>query len=174
LTGLTENYIQGDKTIADIFVKLGVKTSFLSNSVLLTKKPIQCVVMMEEFFHTPDLFPPAMAACVGLNIPFHFTGLQNLVIKESDRVSAMISELAKFGYYFDYNKGESSLVYDGNKGKLSDEVVTCNSHDDHRIVMSLAPMALVHHGIKISDAFCVGKSYPEFFDDIKRVGFSIE
>ena len=174
LTGLTEDYIQGDKTIADIFDKLGVKTSFLTNSVLLTKKSIQCVVMTENFFLTPDLFPSVMAACIGLNIPFHFTGLQNLIIKESDRVSAMISELAKFGYYFDYDKDESSLIYDGNKGKLSDEVVTCNSHDDHRIAMSLAPMSLIHCGIKISNAFCVSKSYPNYFDDLKKAGFSID
>jgi 3-phosphoshikimate 1-carboxyvinyltransferase len=174
LLGLTQDYIQGDKAIADIFDKLGVKTSFLANSVLLTKKEMHGVVLTNDFFLTPDLFPPVMAGCVGLNIPFHLTGLQNLVIKESDRVMAMITELAKFGYYFDYDKGEGSLVYDGNKGKLSDEVVICDSHVDHRIAMSLAPMALIHGKVDLTNSECVSKSYPAYFGDLIKAGFSIE
>ncbi|MEI6851637.1 MAG: 3-phosphoshikimate 1-carboxyvinyltransferase [Bacteroidota bacterium] len=173
LKGLSRNSLQGDAIVADIYDKLGVKTSYLDDSVLLSRKESQSMVITHDFFLTPDLFPPVMATCAGLKIPFRFTGLQNLVIKESDRVSAMISELAKFGYYFNYDKQESSLVYDGNKGSFDDAEVVCDSHNDHRIAMSLAPMAMIHCRVNLNDSECVSKSYPSYFDDLKKAGFRI-
>jgi 3-phosphoshikimate 1-carboxyvinyltransferase len=115
-----------------------------------------------------------MAACTALNIPFRFTGLQNLVIKESDRVSAMVTELSKFGYYFNYEPETAVMVYDGNKGALPETDIICDSHNDHRIAMSLAPMALLSCGINLTGSNCVSKSYPRYFEDLKTAGFTIE
>ncbi len=173
LIGLSNDALQGDALVAGIYDKLGVKTSFLTDSVLLTHKETRAVVLINDFLQTPDLFPPVMATCAGLNIPFRFTGLKNLAIKESDRVKAMTAELAKFGYYFNYDKKEGSLVYDGNKGNFTDADVICHSHNDHRIAMSLAPMAMIHCRVNLSGAECVSKSYPAYFDDLMKAGFRI-
>jgi len=174
LPGLKQESLQGDAIVAQIFDKLGVRTSYLSDSVLLTKKETSCVVLSYDFLSTPDLFPAVMATCAGLNIPFRFTGLKNLAIKESDRDLAMINELAKFGYYFNYEKEEGSLVYDGNRGNYPDKEINCNSYNDHRIAMSLAPMSLLHFKIDMEGHECVSKSYPGYFEDLKKAGFSIE
>ena len=173
LSGLPKDNLQGDAIVADIYDKLGVKTSYLADSILLTRKENRAMVLTNDFFLTPDLFPPVMATCAGLKIPFRFTGLQNLVIKESDRVLAMITELAKFGYYFNYDKQEGSLVYDGNKGNYDDAEVVCDSHNDHRIAMSLAPMAMIHCRVNLNDSECVSKSYPAYFDDLQKAGFKV-
>lgn len=174
LKGLTNNSLQGDSVVAIIFDKLGVKTSFLPDSVLLTNKPKSIIVFTHDFFNTPDLFPPILATCTALNVPFRFTGLQNLVIKESDRISAMITELAKFGYYFNYDQETATMDYDGNKGTLRETDILCDSHNDHRIAMSLAPMALLSCGINLTGSECVSKSYPGYFADLKTAGFVID
>lgn len=173
LRGTMQDSLQGDVAVAPIFDKLGVKTSYLGNSTLLTKKELSAVAVTYDFFTTPDLFPPVMATCVAMNLPFHFTGLQNLIVKESDRVFSMISEMAKFGYYFDYNKAEGSLVYDGNPGTEAETPLVCDTHQDHRIAMALAPFSLISKGVSLNETACVSKSYPSYFTDLKKAGFLI-
>jgi 3-phosphoshikimate 1-carboxyvinyltransferase len=174
LIGLKQYSLQGDASVAGLFDKLGVRTSFLPDSVLLTKKETPAVVLIKDFFHTPDLFPPAVSTCAGLNIPFRFTGLKNLLIKESDRVLSMVTELAKFGYYFNYDKDADVLVYDGNKGAFPDADINCNSYNDHRIAMSLAPMSLLNCTVNLTDSECISKSYPDYYNDLSKAGFSIK
>jgi 3-phosphoshikimate 1-carboxyvinyltransferase len=175
LMGLTKDSLQGDSIVAEIFEKLGVHSSFQQNSVLLTKNEKDLPKEFTfDFFHYPDLFPPVMAACAGLNIPFHFTGLQNLKIKESDRVASMIEELEKFGFTFDYSSESGLLTFKGDKGKsLEIKEIRCNSHNDHRIAMSLAPLSLLNVPVTIEDSDCVAKSYPSYFSDLITAGFKI-
>jgi len=170
LIGLKEHSLQGDAVIADVFNKLGVQTTVLPGSIKLTKCPMESGLPEFDFFENPDMFPAVIATCAGLGISCRFTGLQNLAIKESDRVTAMITELEKFGYRFMRDVDGSLMSEDSNQLKIT-QTINCNSYNDHRIVMALSPLSLKGFTLNIDNASCVAKSYPSYFEDIKNAGF---
>lgn len=170
LRGLNEHSLQGDAVIADVFSKLGVQTTVLPDAIKLTKCHVESGLQEFDFFENPDMFPAVIATCAALGVSCRFTGLQNLDIKESDRVTAMLTELEKFGYHFSRDVDGSLMSEKSNQLKIS-QIVNCNSYNDHRIAMALSPLSLKGFNINISDASCVAKSYPSFFEDIKNAGF---
>ncbi len=172
LFGLTKDSLQGDSAVAEFFRKLGVQTSYLSDSIKLTKCYEKVNSLDLDFFDVPDMFPAVMATCAALNISCRFTGIQNLTLKESDRVRAMATELEKFGYFFKWDK-KDVLVSENNCKPDVVKNIFCNTYNDHRIAMSLAPLSLLGFNLSLDNASCVAKSYPTYFDDLQNAGFDI-
>lgn len=112
---------------------------------------------------------PILFVAAGLFNGARFKNFERLVLKESDRIDDCLVELKKFGY--NYYLKDGYLVID--KANISSPKETLNTHEDHRIVMSLAVLCLLYGGT-INDIDCVDKSYPEFFNDIIKAGASIE
>ncbi len=106
-----------------------------------------------------------------LGIPFNFTGLHTLAIKETDRVAALKNELTKLGIMLD-DSIPGTLRWDGRRVRIT-EMPVFDTYNDHRMAMSLAPIALYIPGIIIRDAEVVTKSYPGFWQDLSSAGFSI-
>ena len=136
--------LQGDSIIAEWMQSFGVYTTPCDDGIILTKMPFERKPLSFDFTNHPDLYPTMVATCSGLNIEASFTGLDNLVLKESDRVEAMHQELAKLG-----------------NGPLH----FC-AHNDHRIVMALAPLAMRYGSVSFDHPEVVGKSYPGFWKDV--------
>ncbi len=134
---------QGDAIIAEWMTQLGVGTFVDGNDLILRKIPFEKRSLSFDFFDHPDLFPTLAATCAGLHVETCFTGLDNLHLKESDRVEAMQQELAKLG---------------------SHPIRFC-AHGDHRIVMALAPLSLLVGDIGFDHPEVVEKSYPAFWRD---------
>jgi 3-phosphoshikimate 1-carboxyvinyltransferase len=109
-------------------------------------------------------------ACAALNINATITGLQNLNIKESNRLLAIITELNKFGYNAINNENtifiKSVETIDYNKK------VEINTYKDHRIAMAFTPLAILFSNIFIDEIDVVSKSYPDFFNEINKVGIT--
>ena len=106
-----------------------------------------------------------------MNIPFSFSGLQNLRIKETDRLAAMKQELATFGYDIDVLNGNTLCWTGKTLDTNSDyEIFT---HEDHRMAMSLAPLAILTNKLTINDPHVVSKSYPNFWNELKQAGATI-
>ena len=135
--------IQGDSIIAEWMQQLGVGTFIEDDALVLRKIPYEKRTLSFDFSQHPDLYPTLAATCAGLQIDAHFTGLQNLTHKESNRVEAMEAELAK----------------------LSHRPVRFCSHNDHRIVMALAPLSMLVGNVSFDQPEVVGKSYPGFWED---------
>ena len=95
-------------------------------------------------------------------------GTKRLRIKESDRGQAMKKELLKFGIEAEIY--DNHIVVKGGVLKKPEE--TLNPHNDHRIAMTLALLASVTGG-EIENAQCVNKSYPAFWEDIKKLGIKV-
>ena len=173
LSGLTPDSLQGDSSIVGLFEKLGVETTFTPEGVTLTKK--KCTIdgpLIFDFIAMPDIAQTAVVACVMLGIKFRFTGLQTLKIKETDRLNALKTELQKFGYLIDIHN-ENSIEWNGEKCEAEISPVV-STYEDHRMAMAFAPISLcTDNGIKISDPEVVSKSYPAFWDDLKKTGFVI-
>ncbi len=172
LLGLFENSLQGDAAGAQLFRKLGVDTIYTDNGVKLNYTGNVTDRLEYDFVNEPDLAQTFVVVCAALDIPFRFTGLQTLKIKETDRIEALKIELRKFGYLLtDYDN--SILEWNGEKA-APEELPVIATYEDHRMAMAFAPLSLMYpQGIYIADPEVVSKSYPAFWDDLKVAGFII-
>ncbi|MDR1601814.1 MAG: 3-phosphoshikimate 1-carboxyvinyltransferase [Tannerella sp.] len=174
LNGLSADSLQGDAAIAPLFDRLGVETVYTPKGVLLRR--IQRAQLQEtvcDFTDIPDMAQTFAVTCATLGIPFSFSGLQSLKIKETDRLTALCTELRKFGYRVEERDG-SILTWDGSRGEAESAPVVA-TYEDHRMAMAFAPMAMCFaDGIRMTDIEVVSKSYPGFWDDLRQAGFSVE
>ncbi len=169
LNALHQSSHQADEVVTVLTQKWGITSSSSKNGIRLKKK----IATKPSFFtfnfsDCPDLAPTLIVACAALEIPFHGTGLDSLHIKESDRLHALQNELKKIGIKFIPSKNKWIT-----RGKLKlKKSITFDSHQDHRIAMALAPLALLG-SIRIKNPSVVTKSYPHFWKDLKKAGFKI-
>lgn len=112
----------------------------------------------------PDL-GPILFTLAAANHGARFVGTKRLRIKESDRAAVMAEELSKFGAHLEIFDNEVIV----HKTELHEPSELLYGHNDHRIVMSLAVLAS-RYGGEIDGCEAVKKSYPEFFEHIKRLG----
>lgn len=175
LENLLLDSLQGDVNIASWFEQFGVTSIQKTEGVLLTKsKNRQPDKLVLDFIENPDVAQTMACLCVAKNIPFHFSGLKTLKIKETDRIAALQNELAKFGIPItEPEHGE--LAWDGTVDmEQQEENPIIRTYHDHRMALAFAPMALAGYNMQIDDPMVVTKSYPGFWEDLKQVGFSIK
>ena len=173
LTGLWPDSLQGDASIAGLFDRLGVRTSFTPSGLTLTKKPVTVdSPLVFDFTSMPDMAQTVAVTCAMLHIPFRFTGLQSLKIKETDRLLALQTELQKLGYLL-HIQNDNTLTWNGERCEAETAPVIA-TYEDHRMAMAFAPASFrMEHGIRIADAHVVSKSYPSFWNDLKTANFLI-
>ena len=171
LAGLKKESLQGDANIINLFADLGVFTNFVEDGIVLTKKNIVRGKFFHNFINEPDLAQTFAVACCLLNIPFFFSGLQTLKIKETDRIVALINELNKLGYVLRETEN-GILEWDGERC-LTDETIVIDTYDDHRMAMAFAPASIVFKNMYINHPEVVAKSYPSFWDDLQQSGFKL-
>ena len=116
----------------------------------------------------PDLAPILFTVASALH-GGKFTATKRLKIKESDRAVVMAAELAKFGARIEVFDDCVEIA----PAKLHSPTENLLSHNDHRVVMSLATLASVYGGV-IERAEAVKKSYPGYFEDITSLGINIK
>nr|WP_321486899.1 3-phosphoshikimate 1-carboxyvinyltransferase [uncultured Draconibacterium sp.] len=175
LENLLLDSLQGDVNITSWFEQFGVTSIQKEKGVLLTKsKNRQPDKLVLDFIENPDVAQTMACLCVAKNIPFHFSGLKTLKIKETDRIAALQNELGKFGIPItEPEHGE--LAWDGSVDmEQQEENPIIRTYHDHRMALAFAPMALAGYNMQIDDPMVVTKSYPGFWEDLKQVGFSIK
>lgn len=172
LEGLFQNSMQGDSKVAELFLDLGIDTRFVDGGVVLTKTKRYTKKMFHNFVDEPDLAQTFAVTCCLENIPFMFTGLQSLRIKETDRIAALKQELRKLGYVL-RDTEDSILEWDGER-VVPVENPVIKTYEDHRMAMAFAPAAIKFDNLIIDTPGVVSKSYPHFWDDLKKVGFEIK
>ncbi len=173
LLGLFKNSLQGDAAGAKLFAQLGVGTVFTNRGVQLKHNGNVAKKLIYDFVNEPDLAQTFVVTCVLLNIPFRFTGLQSLKIKETDRIEALKTELRKLGYLLT-DSNDSILEWNGERCEPDADPVIA-TYEDHRMAMAFAPAALVlPQGIQIADPGVVTKSYPGYWDDLQKAGFTVK
>lgn len=172
LDGLRKNSFQGDSGLIPVFEKLGVKTQLSKRGMFIEKIPTDCKKLKFDFNQMPDLAQTfAVCACLK-DIPFHFTGLETLKIKETDRIFALIKELGKLGYVLS-EPAQGELTWNGER-KEEEENVVIDTYHDHRMALAFAPVAIIRPNIVIDSPDVVNKSYPNFWAQLKNLGFTIE
>ncbi len=171
LVGLKKNSLQGDAEIAKIMEKLGVKTQFNNNSITITKNVAIAKKIDIDFTDCPDIAQTLAVICGGIDTILTMTGVESLKIKETDRLFALKTELAKIGVAV-AEKTTNHAYTVSNKVNFS-TLPTFATYKDHRMAMAFAPLALLHD-VVIENPDVVVKSYPSFWDDLKLAGFVIE
>ena len=172
LLGLFKNSLQGDAAGAKLFAQLGVGTTFTDRGVVLKYNGNAVKKLIYNFVNEPDLAQTFVVTCVLLNIPFRFTGLQSLKIKETDRIEALKTELRKLGYLLT-DSNDSILEWNGERCEPEADPIIA-TYEDHRMAMAFAPAALVlPKGLKVADPEVVTKSYPAYWEDLRKAGFAL-
>jgi 3-phosphoshikimate 1-carboxyvinyltransferase len=171
LQGLFPGSLQGDAAIVPLFDRLGVETVFTPSGVILKRKErTQQELLRYDFTDIPDMGQTLTVTCVMLGIPFCFSGLQSLKIKETDRLAALRADLRKFGYPLTEREGRI-LEWHGERCDAASSPVVA-TYEDHRMAMSFAPLAMQYpEGVRIAHPEVISKSYPHFWEDLCRAGF---
>lgn len=150
LKGLSENSIQGDKNLMELYKKLGVHSYFENETLYLVKKKIFSTPEYFDLLDNPDLYQPIKCTLFGLGKSSKFTGLITLKDKETDRIKSVNKEILKL---------ETNKII--------------HSHKDHRMAMSFLPLCLRFGELQINNIEVVQKSYSDFWNDIEKGGFKI-
>jgi 3-phosphoshikimate 1-carboxyvinyltransferase len=169
LTSYKETSLQGDSALVAIYKQMGVTSEFEGNKLTLTKQNDFVYTDLDlELNNTPDIAQTIVVTCLGLGIGCHLTGLHTLKIKETDRLEALRIELTKLGA--DISVTNDSLTLVATKNIKED--VNIATYNDHRMAMAFAPLGL-KVPIIIDNAEVVSKSYPDFWSDLKSLGFIV-
>ncbi len=207
LKGLFAHSCQGDSVVADLFGKLGVRTTFDGEGVTLTKcaslynstdgngfseerkgegkemvmqtgegvpsgdHPCGVSRFDYDFVNQPDLAQTFVVTCALMGLPFRFTGLQSLKIKETDRIAALRRELRKLGYLI-RETDDSILYWDGERCQPQPDPAI-DTYEDHRMAMAFAPASLVMPTLRVNDPQVVSKSYPTYWTHLREAGFTV-
>ena len=169
--GISKTGFQGDEVIAEIFEDFGVKTAFHENYIHLTKAGNLVDNFEFDFSNHPDLALTVAVCCAGLKINCKLSGLKTLKDKESNRFAAIVSEIGKLGIPVKTN--EIDEISFNAKEIIFENNILVNTFKDHRIAMAFAPLACILKEIKIEESEIVKKSYSNFWEDLKNLGFKI-
>lgn len=177
LKGLTDGSKQGDSVVKYLFSLLGVKTTFDNKeegqptTVTLTRHRCLLPRLDYDFTGSPDLAQTFVVTCALLDIPFTFTGLASLKIKETDRIEALKAEMKKLGYLIK-DENNNTLRWEGERCTPSLQPI--DTYEDHRMALAFAPAACRFPGLRINNPGVVSKSYPHYWDDLRKAEFNIE
>jgi 3-phosphoshikimate 1-carboxyvinyltransferase len=163
--GLDPRSRQPDRRIVEVLAGAGADVGISGMTVVARRSDLAAF----EFDGTncPDLIPPlaALAACCrGWSI---IRGADRLGHKESDRSSALLALLARFGCEAQ-RSGDALSIRGGGGGARGD--VDAEAYGDHRIAMAAAVLGLgLGRRVRIRDGSCVAKSYARFFEALARL-----
>lgn len=170
LSSYRKNSLQGDSVIAKLYHQFGVETKYENQSIVLSKhnhkKPRH---FSENLQNCPDIAQTIAVTCLALGVDCDLGGLHTLKIKETDRLVALKNEIEKFGSKVEISDDRLQL----SPRKEFNSGVKIATYNDHRMAMAFAPMGL-KLPVEIIDAGVVSKSYPDFWKDLKQLGFSID
>jgi 3-phosphoshikimate 1-carboxyvinyltransferase len=169
LSNFKKNSLQGDSALVEIYKNFGVQTVFNDKEISLSKvETLIPETLNLNLNNCPDLAQTIAVTCFGLGISCQLAGLHTLKIKETDRLVALQTELTKLGA--EVQVTSEALLLQPAANIKSDIVIS--TYQDHRMAMAFAPLVLKTTLI-IEEAEVVSKSYPTFWNDLKKVGFEI-
>ena len=169
LKNFFEESKQGDAALTNIYEKFGVKTTHSNGKIILSKitdfNPPNFMTL--NLKNTPDLAQTIAVTCLGLNIDCKLSGLHTLKIKETNRLTALKTEIEKLGGNVKITDRSLELL---NTGKINENIII-DTYNDHRMAMAFAPLGL-RVPININNPNVVSKSYPDFWYDLQKIGFN--
>jgi 3-phosphoshikimate 1-carboxyvinyltransferase len=166
LSGLYTGSMQGDSAIINIAKNFGVQTIFNKDGIIINKNTaINPKPFTLDLLPNPDLAIPLIVACALQYPQVSITGLHTLIHKESNRIQALQTELAKIGLILNYHN--DILTFGGQL--IKNATPDFNTYKDHRIAMALSLTSVYLNNITINDANVVNKSFPNYWQEFKKI-----
>lgn len=165
IEGLSANSVQGDKALMDMVEEFGIEAQWDNGVWKLERTHVPSHDFEIDLLDYPDLAQPLILAAVGQGRSGKATGLRTLRIKETDRIAALVDSIEALG-------GEPTPLAGSIYWSIEKPVVPekfFKTYDDHRMAMALAPMATLGQ-ISLDDVNVVDKSFPKFWEEMKKVG----
>jgi len=172
INDLSAGSMQGDSVIENLFHGLGVKTMYNPKGACLTRAIKKESFLSHDFTEHPDIVQTMAVCLVLMGIPYRFTGTQSLRIKETDRIVALQQELSKLGAILKY-KDSGILQWDGHRNGEWPVNPRFSTYEDHRMAMAMIPAGLRCGSVTIENPDVVIKSYPSFWEELRKAGFTI-
>lgn len=164
ITGLNHKSIQGDKVIIDIVKRFNGNITPIDDGYLVKKSDI--IPGVVDVSECPDLLPILTLLFSKAKGESKIVGAERVRLKESDRLMAIREGLNNIGGYI--REEDDKLIINGTTGFIGG---TVDSFNDHRIEMTLAIAAtLSNKSVEIIDGMSINKSYPKFYEDLKKLG----
>lgn len=171
LPGLYKDSWQGDRALTSLMKGLGLAMNFNGKADLdVYSEPLDPSTFEGLMTDHPDLVPTFAVLFTLHQIPFDFQGIGHLRHKESDRLAKLKAELEKLGASIELSDNSIACR---SFNKIPDEVISIDTHEDHRMAMSFALAAATHSNIIIQNPNVIQKSYPTFWDVLGNMGFEI-
>lgn len=176
LTGLfsPQHSVQGDSALAHLFNHFGVQTSFNDDCAVISSgksNEMSDEVLCLNLSTTPDIVPTMVVTACLKGRHFHFCGIHNLRVKESDRIAALTAEMRRLGYVL--HSDFDSIGWKGERC-TSESSPIISTYSDHRMAMAFAPAATIFPGLCIADVGVVNKSFPKFWIEMRKLGIISE
>lgn len=169
LPRLSLESLQGDSAVVNIMKSLGV-TASLKDGLLNLSKTNEVQDIRWDFTHCPDLAQTIAVVCAARGVKGHFTGLESLRIKETDRIAALQNELRKINADLIEENSERWTLVPSEKLPSKARFAT---YKDHRMAMAFAPLSTLMD-VEIENPAVVRKSYPNFWNDIASFGVPLD
>lgn len=163
--GLSRWSLQGDIHFVEALEKMGCDIRYGEHSITVRGKPLKGIeIDMNAISDTAQTLAVVAPFAEG---PTRIYNVKHMRFKETDRISALVTELTRLGLRVD-EADDGLTIYPGPITPAALE-----TYDDHRMAMSLALIGLKAPGVWIKDPGCTRKTYPKFFEDLKKLAFAV-
>lgn len=160
--GVGKLSVQGDKHFADVLEKMGAEVLWADESITVIGKPLIGVDM--DMNHIPDAAMTIATTALFAKGPTTIRNIYNWRVKETDRLSAMATELRKVGA--EVVEGEDFISITPPASLIHADIDTYN---DHRVAMCFSLIALSDTKVTINDPKCTAKTFPDYFEKLAQV-----
>jgi len=161
--GVGSQSVQGDKLFAEVLKQMGAKVSYGPTYIEVSAdKPLTAIDM--DLNHIPDAAMTIATTALFATGTTVIRNIYNWRVKETDRLSAMATELRKVGATV--TEGEDYIEITPPDILQHAQIDT---YDDHRIAMCFALVALSNTAVTINDPGCTAKTLPQFFELLESI-----
>ncbi|MGD2106506.1 MAG: 3-phosphoshikimate 1-carboxyvinyltransferase [Nitrosopumilaceae archaeon] len=161
------NLPQGDEVFIDIIEQLGIKVTIQNNKITI-ESPEKLTGGRFDLSNSPDLLPPLAILALKASESIEIVNVKHARLKETDRIKIVGRELSKLGVKVE-EKEDGLVLFASDKLNGA----TLNSENDHRLFMSFCIAGMYVGNCTVSDPESVKVSYPDFIDEMKKIGAKI-
>jgi 3-phosphoshikimate 1-carboxyvinyltransferase len=159
--GLSHSALQGDVRFVEVLEQMGCRVDWHPDSITVHGGPLRGVDV--DMNAISDTAQTLAVVAIFANSPTTIRHVAHMRLKETDRVSAVVTELRRMGLSADEHP-DGLTIHPGVP-----QPTLIETYDDHRMAMSFALAGLRVSGIRIADPGCTAKTYPQFFADLERL-----
>jgi len=162
---ISRRSVQGDIAFLDVLEKMGCTVTETDNCILITGNSSLSSIDI-DMRDIPDTAQTLAAIAPFASSPTRIRGIASARLKETDRVAATCAELTRLGVKVEEHQ-DGMTIYPLELANF--QPATVKTYNDHRMAMAFSLIGLRIPGVTIENPGCVSKTFPNFFDVLKKL-----